>query len=196
MPWILRKARGFLPDISQSNINVEDDRLKIVIHFRQGTNPAHIDPGKIEPRFIALEYFEKLVFRAIQQNPNRNFDICLLTDAPPEEMMYKPPANQLKAWEETGYEIVDGMVKVQPLAIKESKLWLLPQLRIIHGGDVIQALEEMQTADLLFMSRSTLSVLGALLNKSGQVIFPVRFGTKPLKEWISGEKYLGNHSLL
>jgi hypothetical protein len=107
-------------------------------------------------------------------------------------MMYKPPASQIKVWEDLGYEIVDGMVKVQPLAIKESKLRSLPQLRIIHGGDVIQALEEMQSADLLFMSRSTLSILGGLLNRSGKVIFPSRFGTKPLKEWISGEKFLGN----
>jgi len=193
MPWILSKAKNFLPELRKSNIKVVDDNLKIVIHFRQGTNPAHIDPGQIEPRFIPLEYFEKLVFRAIEQNPGRSFDICLLTDAPPKEMMYKPPASQIKAWEDTGYEIIDGMVKVQPLAIKESKLRSLPQLRIIHGGDVIQALEEMQSADLLFMSRSTLSILGGLLNRSGKVIFPSRFGTKPLKEWISSEKYLGNH---
>jgi len=192
MPWILSKAKNFLPEIRKSNIKVVDDKFKIVIHFRQGTNPAHIDPGKIEPRFIPMEYFEKLVFRAIEQNPGRSFDICLLTDAPPEEMMYKPPASQIKAWEDAGYEIIDGMVKVQPLAIEESQLRSLPQLRIIHGGDVMQALEEMQSADLLFMSRSTLSILGGLLNKSGKAIFPARLNIIPLKEWISGEDYLGN----
>lgn len=192
MPSILKKARDFLPEIHQDHRKSENDKLKIVIHFRQGANPAHIDPGKVEPRFISIEYFEKLVFMAIEQNPSRSIDVCLLTDAPPSRMMYKPPANQLKAWEETGYEIIDGMTPIEPLAIEGSRLRLLPQLRIVHGGDVIEALGEMQSADLLFLSRSTLSYIGGLLNKSGQVIFPAKFGSTPQKKWISGEKYLGH----
>jgi len=185
-PKIFKKTKKFLPIIANKE---STGKLKIVIHFRVGADSKHIDPGKIEARFIAIDYFEKVVFKIVQESHDREIEVCLLTDAPSETFNYSPPAEQLKEWEKTGYHVENGMIEIKALDLGESEISKIPGFRVIHGGDPIDALREMSTADFLLMSRSTLSFLGALLNQQGKIIYPPRFGSEPLPGWISGEKY-------
>lgn len=185
-PKALKNVSKLLPDF---RLNQTQDKRKVVIHFRAGADPKHIDPGKSEARFIPIDYFDDIVSKIRKQNPNLEFEVCLLTDAPPQAIHYSPLAEQLEKWKETGYKIENGSIEIKPLDLKASNLQRIPGFRVIHGGDPVEAVREMASADYLLMSRSTLSYLGAILNKSGTIIYPPRFGATPLRGWIAGENY-------
>jgi hypothetical protein len=186
-PRAYKSAGRYLPEFG---VDKSDAQPKIVIHFRAGADPRHVDTGKTEARFVEIYYFEKVVSKILEKNLQFQFDICLLTDAPPKPFLYSPPADQLYLWEKTGYRIKNGMIEIKALDLGDSGITKIPGFRVVHGGDPIEALKEMATADFLLMSRSTLSFLGALLNQCGLVIYPPRFGSEPLAGWISGEDYV------
>jgi hypothetical protein len=186
-PKIFESASKFLPEIAKKTPN---NKFKIVIHFRAGANPEHIDPGKTEARFISIDYFEKVVFKIMGKYQNDELDLCLLTDAPLEPFNYSPPVAQLELWAKAGYQVKNGSIEIRALDLEGSGISRIPGFRVVHGGDPIDALKEMSTADFLIMSRSTLSFLGALLNQSGKIIYPPRFGSEPLAGWIAGEDYV------
>ena len=183
---IFKSASDLLP---RFNSKMFQDKIKLVIHFRAGADPSHIDTGKTEARFLPINYFEKLVFQIQKDNPGHEWDICLLTDAPAEPFYYSPPMDQLEKWEETGYKIKNGLIEIKALNLSSSNIAEIPGFRIVHGGDPVEALKEMASADYLLMSRSTLSFVGALLNQTGLIFYPPRFGSQPLTGWISGEDY-------
>jgi hypothetical protein len=187
-PKIFKSVVKLLPSFTPKQ---SQNKIKVVIHFRAGADPKHIDPGKSEARFVPIDYFEKLVAQIQRDNPSSALDLCLLTDAPAKSFYYSPPSDQLKKWEETGYEIKNGSVEIKALDLEESWISGTPGFRVVHGGDPIEAIKEMANADYLLMSRSTLSFLGALLNQTGEVIYPPRFGAKPIDGWVSGEKFMG-----
>ena len=181
-PRIFHKITRLMPNFESRESNRNP---KIVIHFRAGVNQNFIDPGKSETRFIAFDFFENQVLQVLESNPDSNFDICLLTDAPPERFEYIPLPEQIILWERSGFVIEKNSIMVEPLDLSSSKLKHYERFSVVYGGDPLEALKEMASADYLFMSRSTLSFLGGLLNKSGKVIYPPRFGMTPMKNWLS-----------
>ena len=186
-PGIYKSILSLLPDFTSER---STEKPKIVIHFRAGADPLHIDTGKSEARFITIDYFEQVVFKILANHPLSRYDVCLLTDAPAQPFHYSPPADQLHLWEKTGYKVKDGSIEIKALDLEGRGISRIPGFRVVHGGDPIAALKEMSTADFLIMSRSTLSFLGALLNQSGKIIYPPRFGSEPLAGWIAGEDYV------
>ena len=185
-PKVFNSVINSLPKFSAKRTQ---GRTKVVIHFRAGADPKHIDPGKSESRLVPIEYFEKLVSLIQQENSSSELDVCLLTDAPAESFSYSPPRDQLEMWERSGYEINNGLIEINALDLEGSGILGFPGFRVVHGGDPVEALKVMANADYLLMSRSTLSLLGALLNRSGKIIYPPRFGSGPMRDWISGEDY-------
>jgi hypothetical protein len=107
--------------------------------------------------------------------------ILILTDAPQTEVYYSPPSNQVGLWEDTP-SFREGIMHVHA-NVFPALMNRYPDLRIISGGDPIDALKIMSQADYLIMSRSSLSYLGALLNRNGTIFFPPDFWHKPLKGW-------------
>ncbi len=186
-PKIFKSVVKLLPSFTSKQ---SQSKIKVVLHFRAGADPKHIDPGKSEARFVPIDYFEKLVSQIQSDNPCSDLDLCLLTDAPAKSFYYSPPSDQLEKWEEAGYEINNGSIEIKALNLEESSISGIPGFRVVYGGDPVEAVREMANADYLLMSRSTLSFLGALLNQTGKVIYPSRFGAKPIAGWISGEKFI------
>ncbi len=186
-PKMFKSVVKLLPSFTPKQ---SENKIRVVIHFRAGADPKHVDPGKSEARFVPIDYFEKLVSQIQRENPGSDLDLCLLTDAPAVSFYYSPPSDQLEKWKEAGYEIKNGSIEIKALDLEESRISEIPGFRVVHGGDPVEAVKEMANADYLLMSRSTLSFLGALLNQTGEVIYPPRFGAKPIAGWISGEKFM------
>ena len=179
-PKVFNSVINSLPKFSTKQTQ---GKIRIVIHFRAGADPKHIDPGKSEARFLPIEYFEKLVSHIQHENSNSELDVCLLTDAPAESFSYSPPADQLEMWQRTGYEINNGLIEIKALDLERSRILGFPGFRVVHGGDPVEALKVMADADYFLMSRSTLSFLGALLNRSGKIIYPPPFWFG-INEWL------------
>ena len=58
-------------------------------------------------------------------------------------------------------------------------------LQIIRGGNPLDAIKLMASADFLIIGKSSLSFVGGLLNRKGQVYSPEDFWHRPLKGWRS-----------
>lgn len=154
-----------------------------VIHYRQGVGGNVIYPGQKIPRQIEfsriLELIQKLSscseFGSVSQ-------ITILTDAPDSVTFYTPPQNQRVLWEGTpGFS--DGVMTIQPMDFSElGRITGIP-INVIRGGNPLDAIRIMATAEFFVMSKSSLSYVGALLNSNGKIYFPTSFWHRPLKSW-------------
>ena len=109
--------------------------------------------------------------------------ITILTDAPDSISHYTPPESQRALWEGTpGFS--DGIMTIQPMDFSElGKITGIP-INVVRGGNPLDAIRIMAAADFFVMSKSSLSYVGALLNKVGQIYWPKSFWHRPLNSWI------------
>jgi hypothetical protein len=171
-PEYIPEVTKYLPNWKIPSL--PSNSLTIVIHYRQGVGGMVTYPGQKIPREISLDYFKELL-SSIKSPPNIARRIVVLTDAPTEITFYKPPSNQTYLWEGTpGFQ--NGKLTIQPLSFDELKNFG-DQLEVKSGG--------MAMADVLFMGRSSLSYVGAILNQSGLIYFPRSFWHRSLRSWIS-----------
>ena len=203
MQVIKRKERNFLifepypvtefcPEIMddlnlQSNevlkVNPSQDVFKLVIHYRQGVGGFAIYPGQNIPREIPMGTFVSRAETIAKNLPNHlALQIVVVTDAPEVETVFTPPANQLKLWEGTpGFS--NGIMTIRPAQFDElEKLSKLP-FETLRGGNPLDTILEMATADALLIGKSSLSYVAGLLNHQGQVYYPKDFWHRPLRNW-------------
>ena len=175
---------NFKCELSEALDAVDEEKgSHLVIHYRQGVGGNVIYPGQKIPRQIEfsriLDFIQKLSGR-------REFDsisqITILTDAPDSVSFYTPPQSQRALWEGTpGFS--DGVMTIQPMDFSElGKITEIP-INVIRGGNPLDAIRIMATADFFVMSKSSLSYVGALLNSNGRIYFPSSFWHRPLKSW-------------
>jgi len=72
---------------------------------------------------------------------------------------------------------------IQPLDFDYLTRKFNVHVEVIRGGNPLVAIEVMAKSDYLLMGKSSLSYVGALLNKSGKVYSPRDFWHKPLPGW-------------
>ena len=155
----------------------------IVAHVRRGINIHHVTPGENSERILDENYFIDLIRKIIRVNP-RITELIILTDAPENDFFYKPIAKDNDKWEEFNYLKSSDGVLIQGHRFEQIIASFPGSTTIIRGGDIFQALELIRSADYFLMSRSSMSFVGALLNKSGVIYYPPNFWHKPLKNWI------------
>ena len=157
--------------------------FEVVIHYRQGVGGFALYPGQNIPREIPLAVFAARVEKVVQSLPeNQRVRIVVLTDAPETEIVFVPPAEQLVLWEGTpGFS--NGVMTIKPTKFDElEKLSKLP-LQVLRGGDPLDTILRMASANVLLTGKSSLSYMGGLLNHIGQVYFPKDFWHRPLRNW-------------
>jgi hypothetical protein len=156
-------------------------RNTIVIHYRRGVGGMAIYPGQSTPREMPIEYFVKIVTGLYQESKYLDYEIILLTDSPLKKTTYKPPKNQKTMW--AGFPNYNGRVmeiaKLDLPLIREK----IPKVKIKSGGDPLEAIKLMANAEVLILSKSSLSYVSALMNTSGKIFFPKDFWHTPLKNW-------------
>jgi len=161
----------------------KDNIYKIVIHYRQGVGGFALYPGQNIPREIPLDVFIGRVAKVVTGLPeNLDWQIVVLTDAPESETIFAPPANQIELWEGTpGF--ADGIMTISPTRFDSLQKYSKLPLKIIRGGNPLDAILIMTSADVLLSGKSSLSYLGGILNQCGQVYYPKDFWHRPLKNW-------------
>ena len=163
---------------------VKNQRAQIVIHYRQGVGGNVIYPGQKIPRQIELAKIAELLrYISARSEFNPKAQITILTDAPDKVSFYSPPESQQLLWEGTpGY--ANGVMTIQPMDFSELSLETEIPINVIRGGNPLDAITLMAMADIFVMSKSSLSYVGALLNKHGAIYYPKSFWHRPMRHWI------------
>ncbi len=173
-PQMIHHAKSVTP--FQTNLALP---LKIVIHVRRGDLLISPEGNRILPN----SYYINLTLRIIQllHKHHLPFSCELHTETPTQTFVVTS--------ENRGMQTMRERVK-NPVTLDREENFLqefdlIPHLKKYNNHDSIETLRSFATADLLIMSRSTFSYLGAMLNKEGIIIYhPFWFAT-PI-EWIDG----------
>ncbi len=151
----------------------------ICIHYRHGAGGNAIYPGQKISRELNPQYFINLLSK-IETNGKT---ITLFTDAPVQDLDFKPDASQEYLWVGTpGYE--NGRVKIKGLELKKIFAEAGYEVTVVSGGDLITTLLSLASCKTLLMSRSSLSYVAALLNRQGIIFYPPNFWHPPLNHWV------------
>jgi len=166
-------------------VNMETSGIDIAIHYRQGAGGFRAYPGQKLSRQIEIDIYSKILKKCINKIPSAEpIRITVFTDSPREETDFIPPKEQLSQW--SGTPGFDGnKITITPTDFQPIKSFASNQVTVSieHGGDPLEALVFMTQADILIMSRSSLSYLAGLLNLNGTVYFPINFWHSPLRSW-------------
>ena len=155
----------------------------IALHYRQGVGGFVLYPGQNISRETPLIQFEEVLKGIINNSPSpAALSLVILTDAPTSITYYEPPLDQQHLWIGTpGF--TDGKMEIQPLDFEYlSQRFDLP-IKVIRGGNPLDAIEIMAEAEYLLMGKSSLSYVAGLLNKSGKIYSPRNFWHRPLPGW-------------
>jgi hypothetical protein len=172
-PSILRNFK------SNNSFSIESNPFQISIHVRQsGTTPEFILKGEkgtrnLSPNFYSSE-LEKLRAR-ISAETFSKFQIHIVTDEPLGQMQFKPFGSQDELWELAGYDIGDQGIHFSNGSTIEKLLREFPTAVIHRGGSPAEAIRILATGKYLIMSRSSLSVVAAILSRDSYVICPSDF---------------------
>jgi hypothetical protein len=157
--------------------------FRIVLHYRQGVGGFQVYPGQAISRETPLEEFIPTICKSISRyQGSSNIEIRVVTDAPAEETTFHPPHAQTDLWQGSP-AFKNGEMRIQPMMFDliEERTGIRPT--IIRGGSPLEAISEMAQANVLLMSRSSLSYIGAVLNLNGEIYFPKRFWHRKMKHW-------------
>jgi len=173
-----------LPNLLNWSHLAQTQKIKILaIHYRQGVGGKVIYPGQKIPRELDLGYFIKVIQYIKRIHPATELKILVLTDAPSTATTYAPPVSQHKLWENTpGFN--NGKMLIAPFDFSPLET-LQCDYKIIAGGNPIDAIKIMSTADFLLMGRSSLSFVAGVLNQNGVVFTAPEFWHNSLSRWTS-----------
>lgn len=160
----------------------------LVMHLRYSGNKAgFILKNEKETRNLQISRYQE-IFENIKINSVRleNVKIKVVTDSTLKPKAFEVPFGQEKIWIDSGYHILNGKIDFEPDPEIESFISYLKNsypIELKRGGDPLECLIEMMNADILVMSRSSLSYSAALLGNQSIVYYPRDFWHTPLKGW-------------
>lgn len=153
----------------------------LVIHFRQGIRKTENLMQPVDERYLDIDYFIDIVKRVSNLS---NYEIKILTDLPSGHISFKVDESDLHYWTRFGYKLDDNkLINYQGIDLSKTYFGKLQNVSVITNGGPLFALECMASADILIMSRSSLSFVGALLNNQGVIVYPPNFSARKLKHW-------------
>ena len=182
-PKIYKLAVGQFKKIDQLRIKNEANQIQIVMHYRWGVGGGAIYHEQTISRELPMNHYLDILAKVTEEIQAKvTYKIIVLTDAPLNSMRYKPSLSQKHLWVDTPgfdekYLNILGTNFTQ-LAEKYPNV-----VEIVSGGDPLDAIKIMVNADILLLSRSSLSYISALLNRNGQVFYPPNFWHPKLPTW-------------
>jgi hypothetical protein len=181
-PKIIKNVIGDLKSFYSSEVYRGAPVFDLVMHYRQGVGGFVLYPGQRIPRQLPLEYFERILRETTLSKMEAEFNICILTDSPPEDLEFRPLPTQVRNWEGTP-SFQDGTMKVKGMNFDALKDFPGTKLQVIVGGSPIEAISIMSKARNLVIGRSSLSYVSGILNTEGKVFCPKIFWHPPMKGW-------------
>jgi hypothetical protein len=172
-----------LPENSLAiNKSPKKDYLNVVIHHRQGVGGQVIYPGQSIPRELHIDYFLDILSKITTSVDKSLLRISIHTDAPAIDLVYVPNKEQLHLWDGTP-NFENGQVQIRSSKIDQVIGAAGYKAAIQYGGDPLDTIRDMASADYLIMARSSLSYVGGILNQHGTVYAAPDFWHKSLPIW-------------
>jgi hypothetical protein len=148
------------------------------VHFRQGVGGKSIYPGQRLPRELDIDYFAETLSKCNHEGRK----ILVVTDAPSSPMTYQPVIDQKHLWNGTP-KFNNGVMSISGYDLQKAFGERGFQVKVISGGDPLEALNLMLNCDILIMSRSSLSYSAAILNYKATIYYPPGFWHPPMRGW-------------
>ena len=164
------------------NKSPKRDYLNVVIHHRQGVGGQVIYPGQSIPRELNIGYFLNILSEITARVDKSLLRISIHTDAPLIDLVYAPDKEQLHLWDGTP-NFENGKVQIKSSKIDQVFRSAGYKVSIQFGGDPLDTIRDMASADYLIMARSSLSYIGGILNRNGTVYAAPDFWHKSLPSW-------------
>ena len=166
----------------------------IVIHIRRGSNGADLLPGELAPRMLPNRYYVTLMKEILSKYgmAGEKMNLLIITDAPKEDITYRPIESQVGLWL-TEPRLEMGSISIKGESFSDFESDSISKIEVIHGGDPLDAIEQMRAADFLIMSRSSFSYIGAILNEQGTIMYPPAFGHKAMPKWYKVKNWIKVH---
>jgi len=154
----------------------------VAIHYRRGVGGFAVQRGERVSREIPGVYFARLAKEIIDTQESTEIKLLVFTDSPIEDAIFTPPSNQSHLWTNST-SFSDGKMHVLGLDIEDVFRGISVDVKVIYGGDPLDVIKNLASADHLILSRSSFGYVGAILNYQGRVYFPSLFWHAPMKGW-------------
>ena len=181
-PDILKLAVSDLLHLSRVESKT---KVSIILHIRRTTQEDFVISGESQPRSLPIDYYIEKLRTILASLPLKSeYEISVFTDIPKSAFQFKPRTQDLEVWRRAGHKFVEGKIQVEALDLEKEFEDFSPNIEFIYGGDPLDAIIQMSTADYFVMSRSSLSYLAGILNQNGKIFNPPKFSVAPLSNWI------------
>ena len=167
-------------------LNSRHNSSELIVHYRQGSGGFMIHPGQRIPRQMSIESVINVIENISSKSMARIVRIRLFTDSPRETFRYIPIQSQLHLWKDMpGF---DGKTVINESSGVEKHLFPIAERKnllfaVDREIDAFQMITAMARAEILIVSRSSLSYVGGLFNSCGVVFYPNGFWHTKLKGW-------------
>jgi hypothetical protein len=177
-PNLYRGILHFLP-----NFVLPPKKASIVaVHYRRGVGGFAIQQGESVSREIPGNYFAAVAKEIIDATKHPGVKLVVFTDSPTEDFVYVPPTEQSHLWTSSP-NFIQGKMQVQGLDVREVFSEVSDDVEVVFGGDPLEVIKRLASADHLILSRSSFGYVAAILNSKGRVYFPSQFWHVPMKGW-------------
>lgn len=154
----------------------------VAVHYRRGVGGFAVQQGERISREISGNYFAALAKKIIDDGQIPDLKLLVYTDSPTEDVVFTPPNNQSHLWTNSA-RFSEGRMHVLGLDVEEVFKEISVGVKVLYGGDPLDVIKSLASADHLILSRSSFGYVAAILNTKGQVYFPSQFWHVPMKGW-------------
>jgi hypothetical protein len=181
-----------LHKIRQSN-KKSQEKL-IVAHIRHAEGRY----GVPDRRNLGFAYFLKLIdfFRDELDKQQIPYRVLVLTDIGMEDFelnISQIPPEKIWIYSLTEEQLNQDKVVFPGFDYKKNCFPDDPRVSVLQGGSPVKAIEYMEAADYLIMSRSSLSSVGGTLNQDGIVVVPPDWIYAKNRRWTKAGKLIKIH---
>ena len=157
---------------------------RVVIHIRHGYKPITGKNQASAPRFLPLEYYP-LALREIfeSQALSQDTEVIVHTDIPESDGKWQPyQEEKISELQQIGYEFSENKLEYKTIDLKNEYFKSYPNLTVKYCAPILEALQDMYTAEYLLMSRSSFSYIAGIINPRN-VYIPRQHGHAKLSRW-------------
>jgi len=182
-PKIYELAPALFSNFDKFRFEGKPNFIHIVIHYRWGVGGGAVYHEQKISRELPVNYYLEILEKITKSfQENVEYGITILTDAPLVPISYKPNLNQNFLWEGTpGF--TENQLNIEGADFSQFTVKYPGRVEILSGGDPFDAMKIMVNADILLLSRSSLSYVSGLLNKKAQIFYPPNFWHPKLSGW-------------
>jgi hypothetical protein len=166
----------------------------IVAHIRHAEGRY----GVPDRRNLGFAYFLELIdhFRVELDKQQIPYHVLVLTDIGKKDFeldLSQIPSEKIWIYSLTEEQLSNNKVVFQGFDYKKNCFPDDPRVSVLQGGSPVRAIEIMENADYLIMSRSSLSSVGGTLNRDGVVVVPPDWIYAKNRRWTKARKLIRIH---